>query len=381
MRILYYGHVGSLSGYGRAAADNCMALLSTGKVELEIGAIDYRADQARIALAGAKEVLVPRILRPGDQPAEHDVVIIHTLPQDLPRAYATIDPSAPCVAYTTWEGYRVPPDLLALYDVFDQIWVPSEHCATAFRSDDIDDRVRTIPHAFDVETVEPRRMPRPLEDGFRFYYVGAWNSRKNPAGLLRAWAAAFTKDDPHVSLTMHCPGVSADQFVIALHQTGVHPDDMAPVVLSNKHVSEDAIWKMHASHDCFVTASRGEAWNLPCFDALLARRHVIAPRQLGSAEYLQGTTAATVGGMAVPCSVDVQVVGGDGARNFQLQTVGAQGLSARSTWIEPNLIDLACAMRHAYETGTRFIDFPPDLLTRFSYRSVGELALQTLEDL
>lgn len=388
MKVRYYGHVGSLSGYGRAAADLCMALLSTGKVELEISPIDYRVDQARVALAGPREVLVSHCRRQ-DALTKPDVVIVHTLPGDAVKALwlaqeadAALD-LVPAVLYTTWEGVTATPEVVCDYDDFAQLWTPSHQAMDAFMTADplAMPPCHVMPHAFDPATLPERRLPRDEDAvGYRFYYVGAWNGRKNPAGLLRAWAHAFTADDEGVLLTLHCPGATSDQFAIAAHQSGLYMSDMAPIAFSNTHISEAEILRMHRNADCFVTASRGEAWNLPAFDAALAGRMVIAPRGHGSDEYLSKTSALRVRAMRTPAAVDIHATGA--GNTLKMTSIGAQGLSARSLWLEPDLREIASGMRAVWTTKNRSIQLLEDQdFSRFSYADVGNRALAALKDL
>ena len=45
---------------------------------------------------------------------------------------------------------------------------------------------------------------------------------------------------------------------------------MARVIPRDRYIDDQALFALHAKSDCFVSASRGEAWNLPAFDAMLA---------------------------------------------------------------------------------------------------------------
>lgn len=397
MKVRYHGHVGRLGGYGRAGAEICLSLLASG-IELEICPIDWDKDEARIALSGGYEALVPCCKRAWPKV---DAEIVHTLPMDLGAAWErVVKPGAthPVVAYTTWETHSKVPthvlDEITRGYSYDEIWVPSTSCRRAFIAglEGFSDLpVRVMPHAFDLATLPARRAPYPLErDFFTFYYVGAWNSRKNPAGLLRAWAMAFGPDDK-VLLHLQCAGAPDANFATALYQTGLRAKDMPPVMLTNGQVANDRIIELHRAGDVFVSATRGEAWDLPAFEALLAGRHIIHPAATGADDYLlDGTSADLYGGMAMPASCDVRWVqstfpsgSGDptGAIRTELEVVGAQGLTSRSRWIEPDLIRLAEAMRNAYLARRRDLAVRYNPADRYSHQAVGTAARQALETL
>ena len=394
MRVRFYGHIGRLSGYGRAAADLCMSLLATGRIDLEISPIDtgHIAPQ-EAALALERYLPLRACLRHDHELQRPDVVILHTLPLDMPRmqtlamqAHATtLASDIPWIAYTTWEGAGLAPiDVrTALYN-FEQIWSPSAASAQSFGGNPEGDLARVIPHAFDPSELDERRNPEP-EDRlraarpFRFYYSGAWNSRKNVAGLLRAWAMAFNAGDD-VALAIHSSNATREQFAVALHQTGLTVPDLAPVRLIHDRTSYAEYLALHRLADCFVTATRGEAWNLPAFDAMLAGRRVIHPHYMGSDDYLSETDADCYGGMAVPATVDVQITERT-EQGLKMAVVGAQGLSSRSAWMEPDLCALATLMRRAYEERLSFMDVNYDPATYYSYVAVGNKALSALEEL
>lgn len=398
MKVRVYGHVGQSTGYGRACRDLCMALLASG-MELEIRPLGAPSTNEIADSFGAYPALHNKV-KPDEMLARPDAVIVHTLPMDCrrvmdlaiddehTRGFDVVD--VPWIAYTTWEALTpVPPAMRESLSPFSQIWAPSTVTAKAFYSGETPEHmgdvpVRCIPHAFGTDDLEFREGDRLAADGpWSFYYVGAWSSRKNPAAILRAWAMAFEPSD-HVKLYMHCPGASEEAFAVALHQTGLMPAQMAPVVkgsLFGRHarIDNDTVRTVHAEMDVFVSATRGEAWNLPAFDAMIARRHIIHTAGTGADHFLRATSAALVPGFPVPASADVRVTRSD-AKGAQLEVLNPQGLSSRSTWIEPDIVRIASAMRDAYVNRTRDLSLLYSPAERFSYEAVGKLARTALED-
>ena len=115
---------------------------------------------------------------------------------------------------------------------------------------------------------------------------------------------------------------------------------------------------------------------------MLAGRHVIAPWDMGSDEFLHSSSADRTTGTLAPAAVDVRVTGQlpNGA-GVHLQTVGAQGLTSRALWYEPDLVALGDAMKRAYQTRTRTIEMFYNPADRFGYAAVGTRALQALESI
>lgn len=362
-----------------------MALLAAG-AELEIRTLlpTRGATYETLKFEDAYFPLASRLKADADLDPKPDAVIVHTLPGDCATVLRlakdgpggfTNQPIT--VAYTTWEALGAPAFIVDAYDVFDEVWHPSIASRDGFRANSPDAvAMRVVPHAFDENEIERRReLVDPGDDGvYRFYYVGAWNGRKNPLGLVRAYAYAFSKNDP-VELMLQCAGAPDGAMVQALHSTNL-VGQLPPIRFSSQRVTDEEIRALHAVADCFVTATRGEAWNLPCFEAVLAGRHVIAPERQGHEEFLVSTSAAIYLAHRTPAIVDLRISAG-----MPTQAVGAQGLSSKSLWLEPDLVDLAGCMRKAFADRSRYLTIGYDLAGRFGYRAVGELALGALTTL
>lgn len=360
MKIRYYGHVGQSTGYGRAASDLCMALLGAG-AELEIRPLS--PPNAR-HFTDAYLPLASCVRRDGElDPAPH-ATIVHTIPVDCLKVKGIVQGGptkveSPWIAYTTWEALTRPPELRAAMCEFDQVWHPCRANAEALTG-----RAppRILPHCFEPATLATRRAPyfgdvmvaQTGDRPFRFYYVGAFTERKNVAGVVEAFRAQFA-DEWGVTLTLHCAGAGkAHALSIGLDQQrdpATWQDD-GQVFLHTDFVGDHHIAALHAIHDCFVTASRGEAWNLPCFDAVLAGRHVLAPVGLGSDDYLDGTDA----------------------------TQFVTAAPANALWLEPDLEMLSRQMRAVYEGRVRNLFVNYDLVELYGYPAVAKLTLNYLQE-
>jgi len=384
VKIRYYGHVGQATGYGRAASDLCLAFLRAG-VDLEIRPLAPPGPQ----LWGSHMPLGARLRSDGDLSPNPDVIIVHTLPLDCVRALEVIDVKprrhgggGPAViVQTTWEALNAPHDLIeALGSACDEVWVPSGANDLAFATLEPKlARVRIVPHGFDEDSFDARRQVVESTGPFRFYYVGAWTARKNPAGLVRAFAYAFAGRSD-VELVLQCAGARPEAINGVAASTALRALDLVGVRPALTHKTDAEILALHRSADCFVTATRGEAWNLPAFDAMLAGRHVISPRGMGSDDFLRHTTADLYGGRNPGIAhgdVELRTVGTMG----EFRLIGAQGLTSRCLWLEPDLVELALAMREAAALRRRDLRVDFDPRERYGYGAVAKLALNHIENL
>lgn len=405
MKVRLYSHIGRRSGYGKAGCELAMSLLAAG-IDLEIRPIDTIPEsEAGIALAEHHVPLAARVRRDDQFDPKPDAIVVHTLPMDCWRLLDMVNLhriATKFVAYTTWEALSpAPAEMVAQLAGFDQVWVPSLKNAETFGEldknltfPDAPRKVRVVPHAFWEDSLEERRAAQSSTPfagelanprggrPFRFYYTGAWNSRKNPAALVRAFVRTFTKSD-EVELALHLPGVPSEAFLAALASTAVPMDEMPKIVHSTKLLPEYAMTGLHREMDCFVTATRGEAWNLPAFDAMLAGRKVIAPGGMGSDDYLRDTGADLYGGMASLAVNDVKVEpklpGTSGPA--VCKPIGAQGLTCRATWLEPDLVRLCEHMKNVYEFRRRTMEVRYDPAGRYGYKAVGQICKTHLEAL
>lgn len=383
MKIRYYGHAGQLTGYGRAAENMIAALMRAG-ADVEIRTLapydTLRFDTPHLPLAS-------RLRTDAQLSPSPDVVIVHTLPLDCAKvvqiAAPTVDTRTPdkrpiWIAYTTWEALSPPPDaLMTSLEIFDEVWHPSPHPAfqTALERDG--GAFRVVPHAFFEANLERyRARPAKVEGApYRFYTVGAFTARKNPIAIVRAFVHAFDKAN-NVELLMACAGMTQAHLTHAICATGFPPDDIPPIRSDFRPLTEEQLWALHQGADCYVSASRGEAWNLPAFEAILAGRHVIAPFGLGHSSFLNGTSAHQYPTHPMPAMVETRQ--SQSSQGTQIQTVGAQGLTSKSLWFEPDVLALAKGMRAAYDQDIRTISISYDI-TRYGYTEVGSDAVYALQ--
>jgi glycosyltransferase involved in cell wall biosynthesis len=421
IRVRYYGHFDRRTGYGKAAEELALALLSTGAVELEIATSRHRAaevhPQLRDYLHNTDELVGPLSSRPGFP----DVVIFHTLPLDCVRAavaegllidqqdnpqalkaYARTS-DATLIAYTTFEAVSIAPTEVhfALLP-FDQVWVPSHQQADVlpFLAKG---QCHVVPHSFDERRLVELNARSTHHDGdpdrFRFYYIGAWNQRKNVPGLIRAFARAFKREDP-VELYLQIAGTPPGELMMALASTGV-PQQHQPRIVSNVHQVPDLqLTELHVRYDCFVTATRAEGFNLPAFDALLANRMIIAQRELGSDDFLSyeprsGKRAEWapnrlewasdwITGHRMAAIADVELEDGVNANtpsNKMLKVRKGLGVDVRAEWLEPDIHDLTKTLTSAAKDRKRTAWIDPNalnLIERFGRHATGKRALELL---
>lgn len=232
-------------------------------------------------------------------------------------------------------------------------------------------RAATIGHPCDLARYD-RRYETPdwlrpyRERGYYVYYgVGEFVRRKNWATALRAYLTAFTRADPVLFvLKSSIPGLGpaeslgrVEKFVadLAAGMKLGHPARAAEVKVVSGHMGEAELLGLHASCDCYVSTSHGEAWNLPGMDAAGLGRTLVVPQEGGFREYADADHTVWLEPLRDHC------FGGTDAP--------AEVYSGHDCWDTFLVADVAQALRKA-----RFYKMPPAQhapVREFSYEKIG----------
>lgn len=395
MRIRYYCHWSELSGFGRAARDYVAALAAAG-AQVDV-----------VSWSGNRASPEPRYQHPDvfsledyDRLAPPDVAVFHASAPWLirglpPRLIDDLD-RVPRVAMTTWETL-VAPDwvTVGLADSFDRVIVPSTYACAGLHAGaaNVELDVRVVPHTFDPAFWVPQEVPHGPE--VRFYTSGVWSERKNPLGVVRAYLHAFTAaDDVKLTLAVADPDVASLRALLAC--SGIPPErqpriEVLPGAGMTMGMGEQQLLDLHRNHDCYVSATRGEAWGLGMFEAACMRRLVIAPDQGGQVDFLDDTCHELYPTASTPCfgherrgAVQVQA---DGRAVQQSSIAIPPGVDARQCWGEPSLDHLATRMRDLYNmfrhdlpVGSRLVPEGDreNLISTFGYATVGPYLMENL---
>jgi glycosyltransferase involved in cell wall biosynthesis len=256
---------------------------------------------------------------------EHDTVVVHTPPTwNQPLAAETAGRTA--VAFTTWETDRLPPEWVPVLNRYDRVLVPSRFNLEAFVSAGVRAPVYVVPHLVDetlrsAATAADDQVPSAVAsvDGFVFYAIATWITRKALAELVTAYLAAFSVEDD-VTLLIHTTPVDQIARGRLGRATARHPDPVATwftisrlvagrrqaprIVLSTDELSDEEVHCLHLRGDCFVSLSRGEGWGLGAFEAGGAGNPAIITGWGGSLDYIPDGYPYLVDYDLIPTTVD-----------------------------------------------------------------------------
>ncbi|MEM7586722.1 MAG: glycosyltransferase [Acidobacteriota bacterium] len=317
--ITILGHTDGFSGTSRHAISFALALSRRE----EIAWIPVDAGP-RNAASGPWD----RWLENGRGPVADSISIGIGAPDVMPRVRGRKR-----IGWVVWETTRMPQSRARHLTELDEIWTPTAWGRQVLIDSGVEPaRIEVVPEGVDPTVFRP--IPRDgLPAGpFRVLSVGRWEPRKGFDLLLRAWAKAFEPSDP-VELVLHTSHPSDPSWRLedALRRRNLGPH--APVVWS-RPTSLPHLVLLYNRCDCFVTATRGEGWGLPVFEALACGKPVIVPRFGALAELLDDRTADFI-------DVARQVPAHDGRVFLRDEDCGQ--------WAEPDPDHLVELLRNARE--------------------------------
>jgi glycosyltransferase involved in cell wall biosynthesis len=200
----------------------------------------------------------------------------------------------PRVFYTMFERLRATPAIAAYLNTLEGVWVPCTANENALREAG-STNVRWVPVPF-FDDDALLRLPPP-QNARTFYWIGAWEQRKAPENLIKAFMRAFRPGEARLvlkSATAQAGYPRAEQWIIANLQdpraaeNGWLPSNHYNWITVDRRVLSRAqmVNDIHGGGDVYVSASRGEGVDMPLFEAKLARRRVITTDSGGPRDFL-----------------------------------------------------------------------------------------------
>jgi glycosyltransferase involved in cell wall biosynthesis len=259
--------------------------------------------------------------------------------------------------------------------LMDEIWCPNNKTKDAITK--YTSKVEVVPHPCDTSVYdkEYKKMDfRPHNGNFIFYFIGELNSRKNIKDLIRAFHTEFSPSEPvSLLLKVNKLGISTDQMMNILvgeinqvkDSLKLYPriDDYSKEIIIAGHVTEDEIYQIHNTCDCYVNTSHGEAWSIPTFDAQGFGNQVIAPHF--QYDYLKDFSCYSYE------SDDV----------FGYKDTFHQLGNSSEKWLVPSITGIRRCMRECYMNPNvlkSVSNYTNDIIQKHSIENIGKLMLEKL---
>ncbi len=241
------------------------------------------------------------------------------------------DPGDLGLALFYWEESLVPTETVAVLNQhFRGVLAPSLFVAKALVDSGVTVPVRVVGH---VPRLDPYRAIRAgctprIDRPFTFLHVSSLFPRKGADALLSAYARAFRNSDRVRLVIKGFPNPHNDVAGQLARLRAADPG-LPDVELIDQDMPEAELLDLFREADAVVLPSRGEGYNLPAAEAMAAGIPLIVTGLGGHTDFAAGPGVRLL--------------------NYRFEPSRSHLATAHSVWAEPDVDDLAAALREAAE--------------------------------
>jgi GT2 family glycosyltransferase len=236
------------------------------------------------------------------------------------------------IGYTMTEVDGFPPEWVRQANAMDEVWVPSSFNRDAFLRSGLKRPIHVLPLGVDPDHFHPgiKAYPNPRGD-FVFFASFEWVERKCPEMILKIFNQTFRRRDPVLLVCKIININSAVNVQAQIAALGLKESGGRIAFLHNKELPYHELGSLYRSADCYVSAARGEGWNMPLTEAMACGLPAIATDWGAHKEYLHD-------GIAYPLRIRGTIPADARVPHFR-------GIP----WSDPDPNHLAHLFRHVFE--------------------------------
>lgn len=173
------------------------------------------------------------------------------------------------IGYTMLEVDGFPEEWVKQANGMDEVWVPSRFNRDGFLASGLKKPVHVMPLGVDVDHFHPgiRGLRNPAGD-FVFLANFEWGERKRADMILKVFNQTFRRSEA-VILVCKVINVNAATNVRAqIEALGLSTRGGRIAFLHNREFPYHQLGALYRSADCYVSAGRGEGWDMPLMEAM-----------------------------------------------------------------------------------------------------------------
>ena len=173
------------------------------------------------------------------------------------------------IGYTMLEVDGFPEEWVRQANEMDEVWVPSGFNRDGFLASGLKKPVRVMPLGVDVDHFHPaiRGVRNPAGD-FVFLANFEWGERKRADMILKVFNQTFRRKDPVVLVCKIINVNKATNVRAQIEALGLSANGGRIAFLHNKEFPYHQLGALYRSADCYVSAGRGEGWDMPLMEAM-----------------------------------------------------------------------------------------------------------------
>jgi glycosyltransferase involved in cell wall biosynthesis len=260
----------------------------------------------------------------------HETGPVVVISQHYP-IYVPTEPADARMALVFWEESLLPAATVeVLNQSFDAVLAPSQFVAKALLDSGVSLPVHCVGFAPELDEFLALygAGARRAAEVFTFLHVSSCFPRKGVDVLLASYARAFRASDPVrlIIKTFENPHNDVAAQIAAWR----HADPMAPMIeVIDDDVGMKEMAALFREADAMVLPTRGEGFNLPAAEAMAAGIPLIVTGYGGHMDFCNEANARLV--------------------DYRLAPSRSHLATPMSLWVEPEVADLAAAMREVHE--------------------------------
>jgi len=356
LKVKFVGNPEDHTGYGRACLYTLEAMRSA-KIKFTLHTVNFLPGPIKMPdyLEAAK-----------NSSLNYDFVITELTPDNFTRNYERDKYN---IGYFFWETDKIPEIWTKHCNRMDEVWVSCESNKRACIKGGVTVPIRIIPQATNFTKPHGKLwIPGATNETYIFYSIFQWTPRKNPECLINSYLRAFnSKDNTILVLKTYAARDSVPEIemikkiirqakITIAKELKVLVSDLPKIYYLSKIISDEQIYKLHNTGHCFVTAARGEGWNVPGTIALLSGQPIISPGSGGVVDMMDTSEYYNV-----PCNKMVPVTG----------MPRIVWYNADQNWCDPSAEHMKNRMREVFDKQIKHVDYRKDLLESVTIKGVG----------
>jgi GT2 family glycosyltransferase len=181
------------------------------------------------------------------------------------------------VGYTMLEVDGFPAEWVRQANAMDEVWVPTRFNRDGFVRCGLTRPIHVMPLGVDVDHFHPAIVGHPSPKGdFVFLSSFEWGERKQPELLLKVFNQTFRRKEPVVLVCKVFNRNAALNLKEQIQALRLKDSGGRIAFLFNREFPYHQLGSLYRSADCYISAGRGEGWDMPLMEAMACGLPTIA---------------------------------------------------------------------------------------------------------
>lgn len=247
------------------------------------------------------------------------------------------------ICFCVWEGDKIPLSYIdnILDERVSQVWVPSIHTQEAIRKtfEESDktypkDKIKIVPHGVDIEIYQPQALKGGKPE-FTFLMNKGFRNELDRGGVqhgIKAFLNEFKKGEAKLIIKLNpAYAMPPDQLTNLINkyvaELKLDIKEIPEIVAIYENLTPKKLNELYNECDVFLNPTGGEAFSLPCIEAMACSKPVITTNFGGQIDYVTNATGWLI--------------------DYELQEVKHEVMYEGVSWAVPNMEQLKRVMREA----------------------------------